>query len=183
MREWNIKINQPTNIWVKKIMNMPSETEPSEIKENIRYFKLLFIGKFVKLNEKFCKEGTNIRIYFSKFELASLFSTEYNIPYGLKSYVIYKFLYAGCNVQWCSETYRNISTETHEHLETDKNSNIYRHRLKILQCISIYYEKCFPILDSARTKYTLKLKEGMYKKWLKSSLNKQVKCILYSTFV
>ena len=30
-------------------MNMPSETEPSEIKENIRYFKLLFIGKFCKI--------------------------------------------------------------------------------------------------------------------------------------
>ena len=27
-------------------------------------------------------------------------------------------------------------------------------------------ENCFSILDSARTKYTLKLKEGMYINWL-----------------
>ena len=35
----------------KKIMNKPSETVPSKIKENIRYFKLPFIGKFSKFTE------------------------------------------------------------------------------------------------------------------------------------
>ena len=32
-------------------MNMPSETEPSKAKENIRYLKLPFIRKFSKLTE------------------------------------------------------------------------------------------------------------------------------------
>ena len=52
--------------------------------------------------------------------------------------------------------------------------------LKNPQCKSICDENCFAILDFARTKYTLKLKESMYIKWLKPSSNKQVKCILYS---
>ena len=126
---------------------------------------------------QFCKEGTNIKIVFSSFKLVSLFSTKDKVPYGLKSYVAYKFLCTGCNASYVGETYRHISARTHEHLETDKSSNIYRH-LKTLQWKSICDENCFSILDSASTKYTLKLKEGMYIKWLKPSLNKQVKWIL-----
>ena len=182
----------------KKIINKPSETDPVKTNDNIPYFKLPFIGKFSKFTEiklqkltkQFCKEGTNIKIVFSTFKLASLFSTKDKVPYGLKSYVVYKFLCAVCNASYVGETYRHISTRTHEHLETDKSSNIYQHLLKNLQCKSICDESCFSILESARTKYTLKLKEGMYikwlnssLKWLNSSLNKQVKCILPSILV
>ena len=175
----------------KKIVNKPSEIEPSKTKENIWYFKLPFKGKFSKftenklqnLSKEFCKEVTIIKIIFSTFKLASLFSTKDKVPYGLKSYVIYKFLCAGCNASFVGETYRHISTRTHEHLKTDKSSNIYWHLLKNLQCKSIFDDNCFSILDLARTKYTLKLKKGMYIKWLGSSLNKQVKCILSSILV
>ena len=175
----------------KKIINKPSETDPVKTNDNIRYFKLPFIGNFSKFTEnklqkltkQFCKEGSNIKIVFSTFKLASLFSTKDKVPYGLKSYIVYKFLCAGCNASYVGETYRHISTRIHEHLETDKSSNIYGHLLKNPQCKSICDENCFSILDSARTKYTLKLKEGMYIKWLKPSLNKQVKCILPSILV
>ena len=129
------------------------------------------------------KEGTNIKIVFSTFKLASLFSTKDKVPYGLKSYVIYKFLCAGCNASYVGETYRHISTRTHEHLGTDKGPNIYRYLPKNPQCKSICDENCFSILGSTRTEYTLKLKEGMHIKWLKPSLNKQVKCILPSILV
>ena len=122
------------------------------------------------MTKQFCKEGTNIKTVFSTFKLASLFSTKVKVLYGLKSYVVCKFLCAGCNASYVGETYRHISTRTHEDLETDKSSNIYRHLLKNPQRKSICYEKCFSILDSARTKYTLKLKEGMYIKWSKSFL-------------
>ena len=121
-----------------------------------------FIGKFSKfienklkkLTKQFCKEGSNIKIVFSTFKLASVFSTKDKVPYGLKSY-------------------RHISTRTHEHLETDTGSNIYQHLLKNPQCKSICDEKCFSTLKKnffkifARTKYNLKLKEGMHIKWLK----------------
>ena len=157
-------------------MNMPSEIEPSKTEENISYFKLLFFGKFSKFTEnwlqtltkQFRKEGPNIKTVFSTFKLASLFSTKDKFPYGLK--------YVG-------KTDRHISTMTHEHLETDKNCNIYRHLLKNPQCKSICDESYFSILDLARTKYNLKLKKGMYTKWLKPSLNKPANCILISIFV
>ena len=145
-----------------------------------------FIGKFSKFTEnklqkltkQFCKEVTNIKIVYSTFKLPSLFSTKDKDLYGLKSYVVYKFLSAGCNASYVGKTYRQISTRTHVYLETDKSSDIYLHLLKNLQCKSIWDENCFSVLDSARTKYILKLEEDMYIKWLKLSLNKQVKCIL-----
>ena len=79
--------------------------EPSKTKKNIQYFKFHFIEKFYKFSEnklqkltkQFCKEVTNINIVFRTFKLASLFSTKDKVPYGLKSYVVYKFLCAGCN--------------------------------------------------------------------------------------
>ena len=166
----------------KKMINKPSETDPIKTNENIRYFKLPFIGTFSKFTEnklqkltkQFCKEDTNIKIVSSTFKLVSPFSTKDKFPYGLKSRVVYKFLCAGCNASYVGETYRHISTRTHEHLETDKSSNIYRHLLKKPQFKSICDENCFSILDSARAKNTLKLKKGMYIKWLKPYLNKQV---------
>ena len=153
-------------------------TEPSKTKKNIRYFKFPFIEKFYKFTEnklqkltkQSCKEVTNINIVFSTFKLASLFSTKDKVPYGLKSYVVYKFLCAGCNDSCLGKTNRHISTRNHEYLETDKNSDIYRHLVKNPQCKSVCDENCFSILDSARTKYTLILKEGMNIKWLKTSL-------------
>ena len=73
--------------------------------ENIRYFKLPFIGNFSKstenqlhkLTKQFCKEGTKIKIVFSIFKLAFLFSTKDKLRYGLTSYVICTFLCVGCN--------------------------------------------------------------------------------------
>ena len=141
-------------------MKKPSETDPIKTKENIRYFKLSFIGKFSKFTEnklqkltkQFCKEVTDIKIAFSTFKLASLFSTKDKALYGLKSYVVYKILSAGCKASCVGETYRQISTRAHEHLQTDKSSNIYCDLLKNLQCKSIWDENCFSVLDSARSK-------------------------------
>ena len=89
----------------KKIMNKPTETESSNTKENIQYFKLPFTGKVCKFTEhklqnlamEFCKEGTNITIVFSTFKFSSLFSTKDKASYGLKSYVICNFLCACCD--------------------------------------------------------------------------------------
>ena len=135
------------------------------------------------MTKKFCKEGTNIKMVFSTFKLASIFSTKDKALRGLKSYAVYKFLCASSNASYVGETYRHISTRTHEHLETDKSSNIYRHLLQNPQCKSICDENCFSTLNSARTKYTLELKECMSIKLLKPSLNKQIKCILPSILV
>ena len=119
-------------------MSMPTETEPRTTKENIPYFKLPFIEKYSKLTknklqkltEQFCQEDTNIKIVFSIFKLASLFSTKGKVSYDLNSYVIYKFLCAGDNASYVGKNYNHIYTKTHEHLETDKNSSSFQHLLK-----------------------------------------------------
>ena len=82
-------------------MNKPSETEPSKTRENVSYFKLPFRGKFSKFTEnklqiltkQFRKECSNIKIVFSIFKLVSFFWAKDKIPYGINSYVIYKFLF------------------------------------------------------------------------------------------
>ena len=119
-------------------MNRISKIEPGKTKENIQYYKLHNLrkvskfteNKLQKLNKQFCKEGTNIKIVFNTFKFSSLFPTKDKAPHGLMSYVIYKFLRAGCNASYVGETYKHISTSTHKHLETDKSSNIYRHLKK-----------------------------------------------------
>ena len=69
--------------------------------------------------------------------MAYIFSIKDKLPYGLKSYVIHTFLCADFNASYVGKTYRHISTRSDEHLETDRNSNIYRHFLKNPQCKSI----------------------------------------------
>ena len=108
-----------------------------------------------------------VRIVLSTFKLASLFSTKDKVPYGLKSYLIYKFLCAASNVSYEGETYRHISARTHEHFGTVKSSIIYLHLLKNPQFKSICNENCLSPLYLAKTKYTLKLEKGMYIKWVK----------------
>ena len=96
-------------------MSKPSKTEPGKTKENIRHFKLSFIRKFSKfpeqklqkLTKEFCQEGTNMKTLIGTFKLAYLFSTKDKVPYGLKSYVIYKFPCVGCNASYVSEIYRH----------------------------------------------------------------------------
>ena len=93
-----------------------------------------------------------MKIAFSTFKLASLFSAKDKVPYGLKPYVIYKFLSIGGNASYLGESYRHISTRTHKNLETEINSNIYRHLFGNPQCKSICDENCFLILNLGRTK-------------------------------
>ena len=76
------------------------ETDPSKTNKNIRNFKLPFIGKLSefsenesqKLTKKFCKEGTNVKIVFSSFKLASPFSTKGKISIFFMGYNEQKWL-------------------------------------------------------------------------------------------
>ena len=71
----------------------------------LRKFFKFTENKLQKLTKRFCKEGTNIKIVFSTFKLASFFSTKGKVPYSLKSYAVCKLLAAGCNVSYVGETY------------------------------------------------------------------------------
>ena len=96
------------------------------------------------------------------------------LPRELRSRVIYKFTCACCNACYIGETGRHFSTRVREHLSSDKSSHIFKHLLSSERCRQSCSTDCFEILDSAPTKFQLKLKEAMHINWEKPNLNQQV---------
>ena len=98
------------------------------------YYKLPYIGlfsdntkkKIKELSKRFCM-SSNINIDFSPFKTGNLFSSKDSLPSGLKSFVIYKFLCAGCQSCYISETKHHLLMSINEHLITDKKSHIFKH--------------------------------------------------------
>ena len=91
--------------------------------------------------------------------------------------MIYKFTCAGCNASYIGETARHIKTRIDEHIRKDKLSQVYKHLHETESCFDSYHNECFCILDTARTKYQRKLKEGLYIDWENPELNRQIKHI------
>ena len=72
------------------------------------------------------------------------------------------------------ETGRHFPTRVREHLSSDKSSHIFKHLQSSERCRQSCSADCFEILDSAPTKFQLKLKEAMHINWEKPNLNQQV---------
>ena len=99
------------------------------------------------------------------------------VPVGLRTRVVYKFSCAICNARYVGETSQHFSTRVREHLLSDRSSNVFKHLQSSEFCKASCTPDCFEILDSAVTKYQVKLKESMYIKREKPDLNQQVKHI------
>ena len=56
-----------------------------------------------------------------------------------------------------------------------KNSNVFKHLRESKACSDACSKECFTIIDSASTKFSLKIKEALHINWIKPSLNQQVK--------
>ena len=69
----------------------------------------------------------------------------------------------------------HFATRIREHLASDKHSHIFKHLRGSENCRSRCSEDCFKILDSASTRFQLKIKEAMHILWEQPSLNSQVK--------
>ena len=121
--------------------------------------------------------STDLLLSFVWFVLIEFFETTNKdpIPAGLRSRVIYKFSCAGCNACYIGETNRHFVTRIREHLASDKHSHIFKHLRGSENCRSLCSEDCFKILDSASTRFQLKIKEAMHILWEQPSLNSQVK--------
>ena len=78
---------------------------------------------------------------------------------------------------YVGETSRHLSTRVREHLLSDRSSNVFKHLQSSEFCRASCTPDCFEILDSAATKYQVKLKESVFIKWEKPDLNQQVKHI------
>ena len=165
-----------------------NDTRPStgDVKQELpkHYFKIPYIGHFSgvaqqrvrKLINRFCKP-IDIKFVYSTFKIKNLFNVKDSLPDRLRARIVYKFSCASCNACYVGETSRHFSTRVHEHLSSDRSSHVYKHLQASESCRTSCNLDCFKILDSAPTKYQVKLKESMYIKWEKPDLNQQVKHI------
>ena len=81
---------------------------------NKRFYKLTYISNFSvqtkkKLNKnlKYCRPNTNIKLVFSSFKISSLFSMTDRVPFDLRSYIVYKFVYGSCNTDYIGSAKRH----------------------------------------------------------------------------
>ena len=159
-----------------------SQSAGKETEELPRFYKLPYLGDYSsyvdrqvsKVIRKYCKDGIKIRLIFTPFKIGSCFSLKDRPLFSLKANAIYKFTCASCNASYVGETSRHISVRINEHLNKDKQSHIYKHLSTNPACKELSDSTCFSVLDTANTKYQLRIKEGLYIGWLKPSLNKQV---------
>ena len=127
-------------------------------------------SKMKKICEKY-KIKMDVRLAFQSFKLSNMLSTKDKL--SLKSHVVYKFICAACNDCYVGYTTRHFSTRISEHLFNDKKSHVYKHLRDKQTCLHACDESCFSIIDSASTKYKLKIKEALHIKWLRPVINKQ----------
>ena len=72
-------------------------------------------------------------------------------------------------------THVHFETRRQEHLETDKESSVYKHHRKNQLCKNANGAESFTLLDFAKNDYDLALKEAMHIKWVSPNLNGQKK--------
>ena len=155
-----------------------NQSENNQTKDH--YFKLPYIGQFSKITQRkisklvnqYCN-GINIKLVFTNYKISNFFNVKDLIPKELHSRVVYKFVCASCSACYVGETSRHLTTRVNEHLR-DKASHIFQHLQASTQCRDVCNEDCFEIIDTAISKYQLKLKEAMHIKWVRPSLNQQV---------
>ena len=160
-----------------KLMNLNTKfttiQEPTKQENDRRYYKLPFLGQYSSYTQKslnniikrFCKFNTSTKLVFTSFKLSNYFSTKDPVPKCLKSSVVYKFVCISCNASYIGETSRHLTTRISEHLKSDKKSHIFQHLRSSQVCKDSCDETCFSVIDHARSKFTLKIKEGMQIKW------------------
>ena len=157
-------------------------TSSNTISQGKQYFyKLPYLGllstvaqsKISRLVNRYCND-LDIKLVFTTFKLRNFFSVKDSVPRELRSHVIYKFTCACCNACYIGETGCHFSTRVREHLSYDKSSHIFKHLQSSERCRQSCSVDCFEILDSASTKFQLKLKEAVHINWEKPNLNQQV---------
>ena len=73
------------------------------------------------------------------------------------------------------ETTRHFSTHVTEHFERDKESHEYKYLWTNPNCMNACNPSYFSIMDQARMQFQLRIKEDIYIKLERPSLNNQVR--------
>ena len=100
------------------------------------------------------------------FKVGHTFNVKNPAPKSLKSFVVYKFVWPGCNICYIDETTHHLTARIKERVEIDEKSYIT--------------ENCFEIIGSISTQFWLKLKEVMLIIRKKPVFNKQQKHVIIS---
>ena len=173
-----------------KFVQQNVQQNAEENSRKVSFYKLPYIQdtserakkQLKHIQRTFCKD-IDINISFSTFKIGSVFSAKDKLNKALKSCVVYRYICPGCNARYVGETTRHFATRTREHLYDDKSSHIFKHLNTSPGCRSLNDNTCFEIIDSARSEFSLKLKEAMYINWERPSLNKQQKHVTVSISV
>ena len=96
------------------------------------------------------------------------------MPDALKSHVVYKFICAGCNASYIGYTTSYLTTRIDEHFNKS-GSHIHKHFEVSKACREKCSANCFKVIDKAPSEYSLMVKECIWIKELKPTLNIQHK--------
>ena len=147
-----------------------TESMPVEMSNiETRYFKLPFIGMYSKVTqnkiEKLCKrfcKNAKVKLVFTSDKLRQTFTYKDSYPSVLSSKVVYKFVCASCNASYVGQTHRHLTTRIDEHFGNDKKLHLYQHLILSADYLNACSRDCFSLLDTARTKHQLRLKESLF---------------------
>ena len=66
-----------------------------------------------------------------------------------------------------------MKTKIEEHISKDNKSHIFKRLHSTATCFDSFNSLCFKIIDKAKTKLDLKIKETLHINWRKPDLNAQ----------
>ena len=106
-------IDKEIRKYLDKTFKDNNETVTNIKKTN--YSKLPYLGiiskktkkKLSKLCDEFCTQ-INITLSFTTCKIGSFFSTKSKAPSNLESFVVYKYICAGCSASYIGETTRHF---------------------------------------------------------------------------
>ena len=89
----------------------------------------------------------------------------------MKSFLVYKFTCASCSSSYIGETCRHFKIE--EIIKKDTKSHNFKHLHSTAKWFDAHNSPCFRIIDKAKSKFDLKIKEALHINWRKPNVNAQ----------
>ena len=86
---------------------------------------------------------------------------------------MHKLTCASCSSSYTGETCRHFKTRIEKHIKNDNKSQIFKHLHSTATCFDSYNALCFKIIDKAKSRLDLKIKEALHINWRKLNLNAQ----------
>ena len=116
--------------------------------------------------------GIKTRVVFKSFRVGNYFSLKDSTPLGLRANVVYQFN-CSCdkNISYIGKTKRHLATRSREHFEG--GSAIFDH-FNICKPQNIPTINNFKILNTGQSDFAIKIKEALYIKYKKPSLNSKL---------